>query len=213
VSRPICDSWLAIYYCLAVTVLLLWGALSDERTGLSFVYAAGPCQRCLSWVQVPWDSLPYFTVSDLKLPFSSPPMTRKITVEVFDSPYTRVWALVIISRRPWWQTQPRRVLYFVSAVTVCLCKRYHENTPSSAVTYMPSRVFPLNCMYNSTMVNRCHGNVLSQYSLPRKWTSIWLNYSGFQASCHNIKKHLFENITLYASLLYFLFAASEFFFV
>jgi hypothetical protein len=27
-----------------VTVLFLWGALSDERTGLSFVYAAGPCQ-------------------------------------------------------------------------------------------------------------------------------------------------------------------------
>jgi hypothetical protein len=26
---------------LTVTVLFLWGALSDERTGLSFVYAAG----------------------------------------------------------------------------------------------------------------------------------------------------------------------------
>jgi hypothetical protein len=25
--------------------LVLWGALSDERTGLSFVYAAGPCWR------------------------------------------------------------------------------------------------------------------------------------------------------------------------
>jgi hypothetical protein len=32
-----------IYYSLTVTVLFLWGALSDERTGLSFVYAAGPC--------------------------------------------------------------------------------------------------------------------------------------------------------------------------
>jgi hypothetical protein len=28
----------------------LWGALSDERTGLSFIYAAGPCQRSLSRV-------------------------------------------------------------------------------------------------------------------------------------------------------------------
>jgi hypothetical protein len=28
-------------YCLTVTVLFLWGALSDERSGLSFVYAAG----------------------------------------------------------------------------------------------------------------------------------------------------------------------------
>jgi hypothetical protein len=33
---------------LTVTVLFfLWSALSDERTGLSFVYAAGPCQRFL----------------------------------------------------------------------------------------------------------------------------------------------------------------------
>jgi hypothetical protein len=26
----------------------LWGALSDERTGLTFIYAAGPCQRKLA---------------------------------------------------------------------------------------------------------------------------------------------------------------------
>jgi hypothetical protein len=37
-----------IYYSLTVTVLSLWGALSDERTGLSFVYATDPCQRSLS---------------------------------------------------------------------------------------------------------------------------------------------------------------------
>jgi hypothetical protein len=61
----------------------LWGALSDERTGLSFIYAAGPCQRNFSRVQVPWDSRPYFTVSELRLPFSSPPTTRRVTVEVF----------------------------------------------------------------------------------------------------------------------------------
>jgi hypothetical protein len=30
-----------VYYYLTITVLLLWGALADERTGLSFVYAAG----------------------------------------------------------------------------------------------------------------------------------------------------------------------------
>jgi hypothetical protein len=37
-----------IICCLTVTVLFLWGALSDERTGLSFVYTAGSCQRSLS---------------------------------------------------------------------------------------------------------------------------------------------------------------------
>jgi hypothetical protein len=60
----------------------LWGALSDERTGLSLIYAAGSCQSSLSWVRVPLDSRPYFTVSDLRLPFLSPPTTRRVTVEV-----------------------------------------------------------------------------------------------------------------------------------
>jgi hypothetical protein len=60
------------------------GALSEERTGLSFVYTAGPRQRSLSRVRVPWISRPYFTVSILRLPFSSPPTTRRVTVEVFD---------------------------------------------------------------------------------------------------------------------------------
>jgi hypothetical protein len=70
--------------------LVLWGALSDERTSLSFVYAAGPRQRSLSRVRVPWISRLYFTVSVLRLPFSSPPTTRRVTVEVFDPASTRV---------------------------------------------------------------------------------------------------------------------------
>jgi hypothetical protein len=73
------------YYCLTVAGLLILGALSDERTGLSFTIAAGPCQRSLSRVR------PYFTVSDLRLPFSSPPTTRRVTVEVFDPASTRVF--------------------------------------------------------------------------------------------------------------------------
>jgi hypothetical protein len=38
VSSPIWGPWPDIYYCLTVTVLLLWGSLSDERMGLSFVW-------------------------------------------------------------------------------------------------------------------------------------------------------------------------------
>jgi hypothetical protein len=72
------------YYCQTVAGLLMWGALSDERTGLSFTIAADPCQ-CSYF----WDSWPYFTVSDSRLPFSSPPTTRRVTVEVFDSACTR----------------------------------------------------------------------------------------------------------------------------
>jgi hypothetical protein len=67
----------------------MWDALSDERTGLSFTIAAGPRQRSYSQVRVPWDSRPYFIVSDSRLPFSLPPTTRRATVEVFDPASTR----------------------------------------------------------------------------------------------------------------------------
>jgi hypothetical protein len=78
-------------YCQTVAVLLIWGALSNEMTGLSFTIAAGPCQCSYSRVRVPWDSRPYFTASNSRLPFSPPPMTRRATVEFFDSASTRDW--------------------------------------------------------------------------------------------------------------------------
>jgi hypothetical protein len=73
------------------------GRPSDKRTGLSFVYGADPCQRGLSRVRVPWNSRPYFTVSDSRLPFSSPPTTRRVTVEGFDPASTRVSNYLILS--------------------------------------------------------------------------------------------------------------------
>jgi hypothetical protein len=47
-------------------------------------------------VVVPWHLRPYFTVSDLRLPFSSPPTTRRVTVEEFDPASTRVWVLLYL---------------------------------------------------------------------------------------------------------------------
>jgi hypothetical protein len=91
VSRPV---YLGIKhpsgaYDQTVAGLLIWRALSDERTGLSFIIAAGPRQRSHSGVRVPWYSRPYSTVSDSSLPFSSPPTIRRVTVEVFDPASTR----------------------------------------------------------------------------------------------------------------------------
>jgi hypothetical protein len=77
------------YYRQTIAGLLMWGAFSDERTSLPFTIAAGPRQHSHSRVRVPWDSRPYFTVPDSRIPFSSPPTTRRATVEVFDPASTR----------------------------------------------------------------------------------------------------------------------------
>jgi hypothetical protein len=52
------------------------GALSDERSGLSFTIATNPRQRSHSRVQVPRDSLPYFTDPDSRLPQPGEPGPR-----------------------------------------------------------------------------------------------------------------------------------------
>jgi hypothetical protein len=44
------------FYCCQTVAGLMWGTLSDERTGLSFTLAAGPRQRSYSRVRVLWDS-------------------------------------------------------------------------------------------------------------------------------------------------------------
>jgi hypothetical protein len=81
---PVWGLWPDFYYCQTVGGLLMWGILFDERAGLSFTIAASPRQRSHSRVRVPWDSRPYFTVSDWILPFLSPPTTCRATVEVFN---------------------------------------------------------------------------------------------------------------------------------
>jgi hypothetical protein len=57
-----------MYYCLTFAVLFC-GAPSLTKGRVCFVYAAGAWQRSLSRVRVPWDPRPYFSVSDLRLPF------------------------------------------------------------------------------------------------------------------------------------------------
>jgi hypothetical protein len=44
-QAPIWGPSTVFYYFETVTNLLMWGAFSDERTGLSFTIAAGPRQR------------------------------------------------------------------------------------------------------------------------------------------------------------------------
>jgi hypothetical protein len=88
------------YFCHRVAGLLILGALSDERTGLLFTIAADPRQRIYFRVRVRWDLRPYFTVSDSRLPFPSPPTTRRATVEVFYTASTRVPMNVLLNVFP-----------------------------------------------------------------------------------------------------------------
>jgi hypothetical protein len=76
------------YYFQTIAGLLMWGAPSDERTGLSFTTAASPRQSSHFRVRVPWDSWPYI-VSDSRLPYLSPHTTCRATVEVFDPTSTQ----------------------------------------------------------------------------------------------------------------------------
>jgi hypothetical protein len=78
--------WPDFYNCQTAVGLLMWGSFSDERPGLSFTIAAGPRQRSHSRVRVPWDSQPYFTVSDSRFPsLFVTPTTRRAMMEVLHS--------------------------------------------------------------------------------------------------------------------------------
>jgi hypothetical protein len=63
-------------YLLTVAGLLMWSALSDKKMDLLLTVAAGTRQRSLSRIRVPWDSWPYFTLSNLRLPHAGGPGCR-----------------------------------------------------------------------------------------------------------------------------------------
>jgi hypothetical protein len=112
----------------------MWGAFSDERTALSFTIAAGPRQGNHSRVRDPWDSRPYFTLSDSKLPCSSSHTTRRATTEVFDLDTTRDsgqtelvydWRLLPNSwswRRTPWDSRPEFLFLNWTPVVIVLIK-------------------------------------------------------------------------------------------
>jgi hypothetical protein len=78
---------------------LMWGAFSDERTGQSFTIPAAPRQHSHSRVRFPWDSRPYFTASDSRLPFSSPGRSiENISCPAMDTckPHTKLLFLYCI---------------------------------------------------------------------------------------------------------------------
>jgi hypothetical protein len=67
------------------------GSLSLTRGRVCYLQLLLTSQRIYFRTRVQWDSWPYFTVLASRPPFSSPPTTRRATVEVFDPTSTRKW--------------------------------------------------------------------------------------------------------------------------
>jgi hypothetical protein len=131
-KAPVWGLRLEFHYYQIVTGLLMWVALSDERTGLWFTTASGPRQRSHFRVQVPWDSSPYFTVSDSRLPFSSPPTTRRATV---DKTAPSVFPCVINIRHGPYRKH-------LSSTVACVLTATLRNTGHPVVAYsLPRDVF------------------------------------------------------------------------
>jgi hypothetical protein len=88
-KAPTWDLLPDFYYCQTVAGLLMWGALSDKRTGLSFTIAAGPSRAQSFSGPSPVRLATIFYCLRLKTSLLSPPMTRRATLEVFDPATTR----------------------------------------------------------------------------------------------------------------------------
>jgi hypothetical protein len=138
---------------------------------------AGPCQRSLSRVLVPWDLRPYFTLSELRLPF------RRL--------------LRLAGSRWRYSTPPPHGWLSLMNWT--------NSFITSGRTKYKSPCLTVPLLFCFSLFNRCRGNVLteqlpssglfSSYSLllarvlgeplASNWLPLWIHYSGFQASCHN----------------------------
>jgi hypothetical protein len=88
-------------------LLILWPTVSRPLS-LGIMHPSGAYDQIfitarqlrVTRVRVPWYSWPYFTVSDLRLLFSSPPTTRRVTVEVFEPASTWVSCFQMNSSSP-----------------------------------------------------------------------------------------------------------------
>jgi hypothetical protein len=94
------------------------------------------------------DSRPYFTVSDSRLSFSSPPTTRANTVEVFDPASTRDWSTTrfgfpVIQRRDGATEKTSFNLVSMETSSVCHPAMGCFQESNSTEKCVPSRCLPI----------------------------------------------------------------------
>jgi hypothetical protein len=184
----------------------LCNILSDESMGLSFTIAAGPSQRSHSRVRVPRDSLPYFTVSDSRLHQHGGPGPRIYIPQEHGGPVLGPDTRFIFRRflrlaglRWRYSTPPQhwRISSFVIFSLYSLGTALTENIASSIFAFW----------FTAAEMCLTHGCIATSAALPTENTALLLlrafaslgmyllsrcltmNFSGFQASCHNILRH------------------------
>jgi hypothetical protein len=132
-----------------------WGALSDQK-GVCFFYMLLVLSSVVflgsESFQTPW---PYFTLSDLRLPLSSPPTTHRVTVEVFE-PAEHCPLLITSRHGPHRKTQ----LYHCCSQTVALLRIYCLATGTCLLSHCPetTQIYPSSSQ-------SLHGNDSSVYSI------------------------------------------------
>jgi hypothetical protein len=152
----------------------MWGVLSDVRTGLSFTIVPGARQRSHSRTRVP-----NFTLSDSRLPFSSPPTTRRATVEVFDPASTREWMTThecpLFYNSGWIEERPPpltvRLLYSVYPLLRNVCQSRGKALISTSVFVATKRAFSKPLYSNGLFRHNIIIHVLKKYIF---WTKMHL---------------------------------------
>jgi hypothetical protein len=89
-KAPFWDLRPDIYYCLTVAGLLIWSALSDESTSLSFTLLLAFASAVIFGSEYRRTRGHILLSQISRLLFPSPPTTSRVTVEVFDPASTRV---------------------------------------------------------------------------------------------------------------------------
>jgi hypothetical protein len=164
--------------------------------GLSFTIAAGPRQRSHSHVRVPRDSWPHFTVPDSRLPEPGGLGPHNYIPQKQGGPITPPGTgfsfrrLLRLTRIRWRYSTPP---LFRSPVYRLGTDRIENTTSNSSIVACVS-VAAIRWF-------GCRGNVFTQ-PLRCNARLLWLHYSGFEPSCHNVYIYIHTHARTHIQFLF-----------